>query len=84
MVVYSVYDDDVVVCFSHTILLAQTDTVIAHAEDGATDLIPNAYEGGMKVWECTGDLIGFLHHNALLHTGMAVLEVRHAADWGQC
>ncbi|XP_039951630.1 histidine protein methyltransferase 1 homolog [Bactrocera neohumeralis] len=33
---------------------------IAKAEQTHSDLIPGVYEGGAKIWECTGDLLQYL------------------------
>ena len=31
----------------------------------ATDLLPGQYEGGLKIWECSEDLVSFLHQSRL-------------------
>lgn len=44
-----------------------------------TDLIPSRYEGGMKIWECSLDLVEFLHQTVsqgeLRIAGKKVLEL---------
>ena len=45
-----------------------------------SDLIPSVYEGGMKIWECSVDLIQFLHkivaeQGELVMAGKKVLEL---------
>ena len=48
----------------------------AHAAELATsDLVPNLYEGGFKVWECAHDLLEEMH--AMVCSGE--LTLRHAA-----
>ncbi|XP_065341584.1 histidine protein methyltransferase 1 homolog [Cloeon dipterum] len=36
------------------------ESCVKSAESQNSDLIPAFYEGGLKVWECTDDLLGFL------------------------
>lgn len=45
-----------------------------------SDLIPNQYEGGFKVWECTNDLIQFIHQKNVANStsNLKILEVRRA------
>uniref|UniRef100_A0A182VV14 protein-histidine N-methyltransferase n=1 Tax=Anopheles minimus TaxID=112268 RepID=A0A182VV14_9DIPT len=46
---------------NHLALLDETFTDdIVTAESDHSDLVPNRYEGGLKVWECTYDLAEFL------------------------
>ncbi|XP_078599976.1 histidine protein methyltransferase 1 homolog [Branchiostoma floridae x Branchiostoma japonicum] len=40
-----------------------------------SDLIPNVYEGGMKIWECSVDLVQYLSEIAYPWTGKNVLEL---------
>ncbi|CAE6466380.1 unnamed protein product [Rhizoctonia solani] len=40
-----------------------------------SDLVPQVYEGGMKTWECSLDLAGYLHDENV--RGKRVLEVRN-------
>ena len=48
------------------------------SELAATDLVPNVYEGGFKVWECARDLLEVMHDlersGELRLEGAAVLE----------
>lgn len=39
------------------------------------DLIPQIYEGGFKLWECSTDLVGYLFSNFTSLKGTLVLEV---------
>ncbi|XP_053664944.1 histidine protein methyltransferase 1 homolog [Anopheles marshallii] len=64
---------------NHLALLDETFTDdIVTAESDHSDLIPNRYEGGLKVWECTYDLGQFLaasgERTAELH-GKKVLDL---------
>lgn len=40
-----------------------------------TDLLPNVYEGGFKIWECCIDLIDFLALHKLVFKNKIVLEL---------
>ena len=42
--------------------LSQADIVAKR-----TDLLPGVYEGGLKVWECTYDIIGYLQGESGMH-----------------
>ncbi|KAI8504863.1 Histidine protein methyltransferase 1 [Branchiostoma belcheri] len=45
------------------------------ASTSESDLVPNVYEGGMKIWECSVDLVEYLSEIALSWTSLKVLEV---------
>ena len=53
-------------CHSHS---------IAAAAENRTDLIPSIYEGGLKIWECSLDLVGYLTESAIDFEGKRVLEI---------
>lgn len=40
-----------------------------------SDLIPGTYEGGLKLWECTLDLLEYLSKNSLFFNGKSVLDL---------
>lgn len=40
-----------------------------------SDLIPAVYEGGLKIWECTVDLIDYIAHSDLQLEGKKVLDL---------
>ncbi|KAK7070655.1 Histidine protein methyltransferase 1, partial [Halocaridina rubra] len=40
-----------------------------------TDLVPAIYEGGLKIWECTWDLLQFLASSDIKFKGFRVLEL---------
>ncbi|CEO98971.1 protein-histidine N-methyltransferase [Plasmodiophora brassicae] len=41
----------------------------------ASDLLPNVYEGGFKLWECAVDLVQYLQANAVDLSGMQVMDL---------
>jgi hypothetical protein len=43
-----------------------------------TDLMPNVYEGGMKVWECSMDLLHFLAKEQLKYSTVLEIGCGHA------
>jgi hypothetical protein len=43
-----------------------------------TDLLPNVYEGGMKVWECSMDLVHFLAREQLKYSSVLEIGCGHA------
>ncbi|CAH1232745.1 histidine protein methyltransferase 1 homolog [Branchiostoma lanceolatum] len=45
------------------------------ASTSESDLIPSVYEGGMKIWECSVDLVQYLSEIALSWAGLMVLEL---------
>ena len=40
-----------------------------------SDLEPGTYEGGLKVWECSEDLVRFLHSSGMEMKGLKVLDL---------
>ena len=48
---------------------------IVPAVDGESDLVPGQYEGGLKVWECSVDLLDFFLRSPELHGLSNVLEL---------
>lgn len=69
---------------------ADHSDVIRKTVEGATDLIPGVYEGGLKVWECSQDLVEYLIHlkvredkagNPDVFRGLRVLEVGCGAGY---
>eukprot|EP00117_Sycon_ciliatum_P040293 scpid85708/ scgid29631/ Histidine protein methyltransferase 1 homolog; Arsenic-transactivated protein 2; Methyltransferase-like protein 18 len=47
----------------------------ARAISQHSDLIPGVYEGGLKVWECSHDLVDYMHSHKFLLEDKRVLEV---------
>ncbi|XP_038209761.1 histidine protein methyltransferase 1 homolog [Zerene cesonia] len=58
------------------VLKNDTDNVVELAEKEHSDLIEGKYEGGLKIWECTYDLIEYLEENNIC------LENRNVIDLG--
>lgn len=48
---------------------------IVTAAENSTDLIPSVYEGGLKIWECSVDLVEFLIECEVGFEGKRVLEI---------
>lgn len=44
--------------------------------DAPSDLVPGVYEGGLKTWECSLDVVDYLNSNPLLFVGKKTVEVR--------
>jgi predicted nicotinamide N-methyase len=44
-------------------------------ESGVVDVIPGVYEGGLKLWECTLDLVLYLANYSLSFQGLRILEL---------
>lgn len=49
--------------------------LIALADSQHSDLLPGVYEGGLKVWECTYDLVHYLKMCDIQFPGLRVLEL---------
>lgn len=45
------------------------------AEGSHSDLLSGVYEGGLKVWECTFDLLNYLENNNISFNGLKVLDL---------
>lgn len=61
----------------------ESTEVVAGAESAApapavwgpeTDLVKGVYEGGMKTWECAGDLVGVLQAEVVSSAGWRAVE----------
>ena len=48
---------------------------IKTAAERSTDLIPSVYEGGLKIWECSIDLVEYLLESGISFHGKHVLEI---------
>ena len=48
---------------------------IVTAAENNSDLIPSVYEGGLKIWECSVDLVGYLMESGIGFEGKRVLEI---------
>lgn len=50
--------------------------------DAPSDLVPGVYEGGLKTWECSLDLVGYLDQIRETDVrGKSLLEVRCCILW---
>jgi protein-histidine N-methyltransferase len=58
---------------------APTSTSALGFLDAPSDLVPGVYEGGLKTWECSLDLVGYLDSfrdaDSSYFSGKRVLEV---------
>lgn len=54
--------------------------------EAPSDLVPGVYEGGLKTWECSLDLAGYLQETEIGKNvrGKRVLEVRSTHFWIRC
>ncbi|KAL5006902.1 hypothetical protein ScPMuIL_015708 [Solemya velum] len=48
---------------------------VINAVQSHSDLVPSVYEGGLKVWECSLDLVQYLHTEKIDMRGKYVLEL---------
>ncbi|XP_040465930.1 histidine protein methyltransferase 1 homolog [Falco naumanni] len=49
--------------------------IISKSVSSRSDLIPGVYEGGLKIWECTFDLIDYFSEAEIQFTNKAVLDL---------
>ena len=56
------------------------EEAIRRAWNDESDLLPNAYEGGLKTWECSLDLVSYLSQLGSLLEEKRVLEVFKVAN----
>ncbi|KAG5874411.1 hypothetical protein JTB14_033168 [Gonioctena quinquepunctata] len=60
-------------------LLSTAQTIgknsILQAEQNHSDLLPAVYEGGLKIWECTHDLLLYLNECNINFSGKRVLDL---------
>ncbi|XP_053563916.1 histidine protein methyltransferase 1 homolog [Bombina bombina] len=52
-----------------------SDSVVSKSIKSNSDLIPGVYEGGMKIWECTFDLIKYFDEEGVYFEGKRVLDL---------
>lgn len=61
-----------------TILLNEKfpgENIISKSVSSHSDLIPGVYEGGLKIWECTFDLLTYFTKASVEFTGQKVLDL---------
>lgn len=49
--------------------------IISKSVSSHSDLIPGVYEGGLKIWECTFDLLGYLSEAEIQFANKTVLDL---------
>ena len=62
-------------------ILSTTDRKALEFLDAPSDLVPGVYEGGLKTWECSLDLVDYLdglkdNSSFKGFSGCSILEVR--------
>ncbi|KAJ8248397.1 hypothetical protein GJAV_G00241600 [Gymnothorax javanicus] len=55
--------------------LPDSENILSQTAAQNTDLISGVYEGGLKVWECTYDLLEFLEDEGVGFSGKRVLDL---------
>ncbi|NXG32389.1 MET18 methyltransferase, partial [Dromaius novaehollandiae] len=51
------------------------EDIVSKSVASHSDLIPGVYEGGMKIWECTFDLIDYFSETEMQFTNKTVLDL---------
>ncbi|NXK46062.1 MET18 methyltransferase, partial [Chauna torquata] len=51
------------------------EDIVSKSVSSHSDLIPGVYEGGLKIWECTFDLIDYLSEAEMQFTNKTVLDL---------
>ncbi|KAM5194706.1 histidine protein methyltransferase 1 homolog isoform 1-T3 [Mantella aurantiaca] len=51
------------------------ENIVSRTVRANSDLIPGVYEGGMKIWECTFDLIRYFEDEDISFKGKSVLDL---------
>ncbi|NWX39200.1 MET18 methyltransferase, partial [Steatornis caripensis] len=54
---------------------ADGEGIVSKSVSSRSDLIPGVYEGGLKIWECTFDLIDFFSEADIEFTNKTVLDL---------
>ncbi|NXP45939.1 MET18 methyltransferase, partial [Heliornis fulica] len=54
---------------------ADREGIVSKSVSSHSDLIPGVYEGGLKVWECTFDLIDYLSEAEIQFSNKTVLDL---------
>ncbi|KFP36009.1 Histidine protein methyltransferase 1, partial [Chlamydotis macqueenii] len=54
---------------------ADGEGIVSKSVSSHSDLIPGVYEGGLKIWECTFDLIDYLSEAEVEFTNKTVLDL---------
>ncbi|KAM6080030.1 histidine protein methyltransferase 1 homolog isoform 1-T2 [Theristicus caerulescens] len=54
---------------------ADGEGIVSQSVSSRSDLIPGVYEGGLKIWECTFDLIDYFSEAEIQFTNKTVLDL---------
>ncbi|NXD23177.1 MET18 methyltransferase, partial [Spelaeornis formosus] len=54
---------------------ADSEGIVSESVSSHSDLIPGVYEGGLKIWECTFDLMDFFSKAEIEFTNKTVLDL---------
>ncbi|NXL68567.1 MET18 methyltransferase, partial [Chordeiles acutipennis] len=54
---------------------ADKEGIVSQSVSSRSDLISGVYEGGLKIWECTFDLLAYLSEAEIQFTNKAVLDL---------
>ncbi|NXN18255.1 MET18 methyltransferase, partial [Indicator maculatus] len=54
---------------------ADEEGIVSKSVSSHSDLIPGVYEGGLKIWECTFDLIDYLSEAEIQFSGKTILDL---------
>ncbi|XP_071607505.1 histidine protein methyltransferase 1 homolog [Heliangelus exortis] len=54
---------------------ADREGIVSKSVSSRSDLIPGVYEGGLKIWECTFDLINYFSEAKIQFTNKTVLDL---------
>ncbi|NXO22263.1 MET18 methyltransferase, partial [Cisticola juncidis] len=54
---------------------ADTEGIVSKSVSSHSDLIPGVYEGGLKIWECTFDLMDYFSEAGIEFTNKTVLDL---------
>ncbi|NXX15620.1 MET18 methyltransferase, partial [Podargus strigoides] len=54
---------------------ADREGIVSQSVSSHSDLIPGVYEGGLKIWECTFDLIDYFSEAEIQFTNKTVLDL---------
>ncbi|XP_015491862.1 histidine protein methyltransferase 1 homolog [Parus major] len=54
---------------------ADSEGIVSKSVSSHSDLIPGVYEGGLKIWECTFDLVDYFSEAEIKFTNKTVLDL---------
>ena len=72
----AITEEETAVAKGFTLLVAKSaDSPLSAGDAQQSDLVPGVYEGGLKVWECSLDLVRFLDEEKIDFSNKHVLEL---------